>query len=231
MATTTATKIIQKDDISSLKKAINDFFTAIGNKLVFSVKLNAYALYQGNKIYIAVIAYDTATASPVNPSVNLFEEDGSTALQNAMNTYITATGNTPSLVDSTGILLFNGNNSFLGIVGYNISPPAGGGGFPYKEYVALITQAGTSAPTVEVLQNTIGALVWTYDGVGQYRATLAGAFPALGKTYLTLQSNVFGFNEIAYGSANHIAVFTVDIAGAGINSRLYHATIVIRVYP
>jgi len=49
---------------------------------------------------------------------------------------------------------------------------------PYKVYTALLTQSGTSAPTAVVLENTLGgSVVWSWIGVGQYRATLVGAFP------------------------------------------------------
>lgn len=48
-----------------------------------------------------------------------------------------------------------------------------------KKYVALITQTGTNAPTVEqIFQNDFNEeIIWTRVGVGQYRGTLTGAFP------------------------------------------------------
>ena len=47
----------------------------------------------------------------------------------------------------------------------------------YKEYVALLTQTGTDAPVATVLYNDLGGtVVWTYSSVGEYIATLAGAF-------------------------------------------------------
>ena len=48
----------------------------------------------------------------------------------------------------------------------------------YKSYVALISQTGTAAPTAIVLENTIGNIVWTRFGLGDYRGTLTGAFPS-----------------------------------------------------
>ena len=41
----------------------------------------------------------------------------------------------------------------------------------YKVYTALLTQAGTSAPTAIILNNTIGTLVFGYSGVGLYTIT------------------------------------------------------------
>lgn len=48
----------------------------------------------------------------------------------------------------------------------------------HKVYTALMTQSGTSAPTVIILQNTIGNIVWTWDDPTKIAiGTLAGAFP------------------------------------------------------
>lgn len=48
---------------------------------------------------------------------------------------------------------------------------------PYKIYTALLNQSGTSAPTATVLENTLGGtVVWSYDSIGGYTATLSGAF-------------------------------------------------------
>lgn len=52
---------------------------------------------------------------------------------------------------------------------------------PYKSYVAKLTQPGnTDAPTVTVLENTIGNIVWTRTNIGRYQGTLTGAFTASG---------------------------------------------------
>jgi hypothetical protein len=41
----------------------------------------------------------------------------------------------------------------------------------YKEYVAFLSQSGTDAPVATVLSNTLGSVVWSYEGVGQYHGT------------------------------------------------------------
>jgi hypothetical protein len=71
----------------------------------------------------------------------------------------------------------------------------------YKEYVALLTQTGTNAPVATVLSNTIGAIVWGYTGVGQYTATLSGAFLATKTqlettpgTYLSDGADVYSYS-------------------------------------
>lgn len=46
----------------------------------------------------------------------------------------------------------------------------------YKVYAALFTQVGTAAPTVTVLENTIGAINITYGAQGRYYLNSAGLF-------------------------------------------------------
>lgn len=45
-----------------------------------------------------------------------------------------------------------------------------------KIYNALITQTGTNAPEAIVLENTIGAAIWSYGSTGRYQLTLVDAF-------------------------------------------------------
>ena len=66
------------------------------------------------------------------------------------------------------------NNGFYGFPG-SIK-------LPYKVYTALLTQTSTNPPIATVLENTIGNITWSYEGVGTYNATLIGAF-TLNKTY------------------------------------------------
>ena len=48
---------------------------------------------------------------------------------------------------------------------------------PYVEYVALVSQTGTSNPTSIVLRNTLSAIpTWTRTGVNTFDLTLTGAF-------------------------------------------------------
>lgn len=52
-----------------------------------------------------------------------------------------------------------------------------GSPFTYGIYTALLTQTGTAAPVATVVgENTIGTIVWTRAGAGEYIGTLAGAF-------------------------------------------------------
>ena len=49
---------------------------------------------------------------------------------------------------------------------------------PYKSYIALLTQdGGAGAPVATVIQNNLGGTVlWERIGLGNYKATLVGAF-------------------------------------------------------
>lgn len=67
---------------------------------------------------------------------------------------------------------------------------------PYKVYTALLSQTGTSAPVATVLENTLGGtVVWTRNSVGNYSATLTGAF-TFNKSWgnITLSTNVVSYS-------------------------------------
>lgn len=105
---------------------------------------------------------------------------------------------------------------------------------PYKVYSALLTQTGTSAPTATVLENTIGAIVWSRNAAGQYYATLASAFTA-NKTHssITIGSVSGGASPrtcAAYVLSTSIVVFSTFDAGSGTDNQLTGASIEIRVY-
>lgn len=68
--------------------------------------------------------------------------------------------------DSTGIKLPNGQ-------------------VPYNIYKAIITQVSTSDPTASVLQNTLGTVTTTRNGVGDYEVTCTGAFPSATKVFIS----------------------------------------------
>jgi hypothetical protein len=103
----------------------------------------------------------------------------------------------------------------------------------YKKYVALMTQTGTAAPTVVVLENTIGDIVWTRDSAGIYEGTLTGAF-TLDKTY-TMMSVVLvdGIVNVFRFSNDVVRVATTNLKNPHADyhdSHLFKNTIEIRVY-
>ena len=96
---------------------------------------------------------------------------------------------------------------------------------PYKVYTALLSQSGTSAPTATVLENTIGAIVWSRSVIGGYFATLSGAFT-------TDKTSVL----ITNGSANATYIHGAQVSTSNVNvitvadGQIDKATIEIRVY-
>lgn len=108
----------------------------------------------------------------------------------------------------------------------------------YKVYKALLTQTGTTAPTVVVLQNTLGGVIsWTYNGVGTYNGTLSGVFVE-DKTFLAINKSRAGGRQFSLyrNDDNEIEVVTeIFDAGAPIftatDGILNNTSILIEVYP
>ncbi len=76
-------------------------------------------------------------------------------------------------------------------------------------YVVSINSDGDFAPSI----NTIGDIVWSYDGTGNFIGTLAGAFPA-GKVYIYIGSEA---------TFNNFQMSTVTGESAGNGNEIYLA--------
>ena len=105
---------------------------------------------------------------------------------------------------------------------------------PYKAYTALISQENALAPTVKVLENTLGGeIVWTYVSTGLYDGTLAGAF-TLDKTTTMLSVDSIGNYGYIGGvralTSNIIRIRTNDSTDSAANNILNDNTLEIRVY-
>jgi hypothetical protein len=104
---------------------------------------------------------------------------------------------------------------------------------PYKKYIATVSQTGTADPTVTVLENTIGDIVWTRVGVGVYQGVLLGAFPDQDKTYLLINQNTQSGGQINYINwfdVDTIEISTLDTTFTPDDSLLLNTTIEIRTY-
>ena len=108
--------------------------------------------------------------------------------------------------------------------------------YPYKVYTALLTQSGTDAPVATVLQNTLGGtVVWTRDGIGDYNASLTGAFTN-DKTWLLISAIMndpssgaytgYKFSRVDSDNINLETYFGPD----GTDGEIYKLAIEIRVY-
>jgi len=95
---------------------------------------------------------------------------------------------------------------------------------PYKVYTVLISQAGTAAPTVKSLENSIGAIVWARTGAGVYTGTLVGAFTADKTALLIKPLSVAGLTFVRTSAD----VVTLNTNGTDV--LLTDHTLEIRVY-
>jgi hypothetical protein len=108
-----------------------------------------------------------------------------------------------------------------------------GGSASYLVYTALLTQSGTSAPVATVLENTLGGtVVWSYDDVGVYIGTLAGAF-VIGQTACIMSPVSGGTSRLSPHSFNpdFVELYVYDLSDAGADDYLVSTFVEIRVYP
>lgn len=102
---------------------------------------------------------------------------------------------------------------------------------PYKVYVALLTQGGTNAPTVIVLENTLGgSIVWSYSATGVYYGTLTGAFTSDKTTVLNNITNGNVHVTAIRASSDVIQIQTRDLSSTNVNNAMNGMTLEIRVY-
>jgi hypothetical protein len=99
----------------------------------------------------------------------------------------------------------------------------------YKVYVALLSQMGTDAPTVAVLENTIGDIVWTRFDVGIYQGTLTGAY-TLNKTVAFIGNTAAGSQSLVTWNTNEVNVYTKSNGNMPQDEWLYDTPVEIRVY-
>ena len=102
-----------------------------------------------------------------------------------------------------------------------------------KRYKALISQTGTSAPTVIVLENSLGTITYGYSSVGGYTISSSALF-TVGKTYWNVQSgpNANTTSAINQATSSSMILWTTQVStGANINAGLNSTPILIEVYP
>ena len=104
---------------------------------------------------------------------------------------------------------------------------------PYKTWVGIITQSGTSAPTAVVLENNLGGtIVWTRSSTGLYIGTLAGLLTT-NKTvgFATLTPSRIANKIAAIEASGTMQIATADATGTALDSVLANTPFEIRVYP
>lgn len=104
---------------------------------------------------------------------------------------------------------------------------------PYRVYTGLISQTGTNNPTVVIIENTLGNIVWTRNNNGIYQGYLSGQFLAA-KTFL-LTSSDYAINptnqarQFFRSSDDYVSIST-QINGVIADGLLDNTPIEIRIY-
>lgn len=100
------------------------------------------------------------------------------------------------------------------------------GELPYKKYVAILNQTGTTAPTEIVLENTFDEDInWIYDSAGSYFASGAinGGIFNESKTIVFLSRTIENINSI-------IQFGFLGLLSDGSNDMITNLSIEIRLY-
>lgn len=104
---------------------------------------------------------------------------------------------------------------------------------PYKVYTALISQTGTSDPTVTVLGlNDLSNITWTRVALGQYRGTAATSGDFIDdKTFHQISTGITGGQESFLQRLNDTA-YQIDtyVGGVPADSVLNDTCVELRVY-
>lgn len=100
-----------------------------------------------------------------------------------------------------------------------------------KTYKALMSQDGSTPPTVIIFDNSIGDIRWTRDSAGLYTGTLAGAFTEF-KTTMLMGSPQSALTLIQYyrNDSNTLAIQTFNTSGTYLDGVLWETLIQIEVY-
>ena len=101
-----------------------------------------------------------------------------------------------------------------------------------SKYIALISQRGSGVPTADILDNTLGSIVFTKDteGPGIYYATLTGAF-VNNKTWIIINQPADKTRaEVYRDDANTLVINTYNASGVAADGILTDCAIEIRVY-
>ncbi|MNL22820.1 hypothetical protein D3C87_1441800 [compost metagenome] len=129
---------------------------------------------------------------------------------------MTGSGDASAIIDASG-LIKRGDAVVSGV----------------KRYKALISQTGTSDPTVIVLDNSLGFTpVWTRTAIGAYEGSMPGIAPDKTIRLISGETNddyTFGISMGTLGGS-HLKV-TTRLAGVPTDSLLNKTSIIVEVYP
>lgn len=105
-----------------------------------------------------------------------------------------------------------------------------------KEYVGILSQTGTSAPTIAEVNNTLGAATITRNSIGSYNIQITGAFTAAKTIVVTMNQSLPIADRAAFFSVldtDNVAIYVRTIStGAFADWGQSDAmSVFIRVYP
>lgn len=135
-----------------------------------------------------------------------------------------ATTSTPGFLTAADWNTFNGKG-----------PP-----LPYKVFRALLTQVGTSDPTVVILENTLGFTpTFSYSGPGEYNCVAAGGSFPINKTYVNIAAGqtIDGVEGGIMASTSPITfagsfiIFTTGFSSGPQDNELLNTSFEILIYP
>jgi hypothetical protein len=177
----------------------------------------------------------------LNPRCIFINDIGNAASVNNITIY----GSNGDKVNSANSLVINQNGANIILQPSNLTEWVGTGvGLTplstYKVYTALLSQKATNKPTAIVLENTLGGtLDWSYNNVGDYQATLNGAFPYKNKFFTLNSTKMLDAQTYAEINRKNADSFVVNTFGVNYNptisytlqnSSLSNYPIEIRVY-
>ena len=188
-----------------------------------------------NYIYYAKTDYYKYLASGVQAwellianSSGLVKNDTVTVIEIDNNGEFTglASVGTVQFISSEGILTVSGQQNFYYITNINNFTM-------YTEYIAVMSQSGTSAPSVTELVNTTGVTwSWFRSDVGIYNVATGLVLDYSKVTTLISQPKDVSYIPCLYGigSDDDFSVASVDSSGDGIDGVLNYVTVSIKIY-
>jgi hypothetical protein len=103
---------------------------------------------------------------------------------------------------------------------------------PYKVFTATINQAGTNAPTMTVMENTLGVLpTWSYQSVGNYRFNSSGLF-TVGKTvvFISFGGGTLGAVLNWTSTLNYVQLYAGNLSASFADDLFGTTSFEVRVY-
>ena len=109
----------------------------------------------------------------------------------------------------------------------------------YKVYAALFTQVGTSAPTVTVLENSIGTITLSYGAEGRYylnsAALFTGTVPLIVRPMghegeINLDEAWGSYYGVKKNSSSEIVIETGEPGTGRMDDKLFNQFIEVRMY-